>query len=167
VDKVITSMLLLIAAIVSTVVVINAILPSIQRTSGDISAASDVVGTRIRSDVRIIETSGIDANDYAQIWAKNVGASNIPTIEKMDVFFGEVGNFERVVYDVEDTCPNPVPPPRTESCWQYQIENDTRWTPSSTVRITVYLPYDLAAGTEYVITIVLPTGIIASKTFTV
>lgn len=166
-DKVITSMLLIIAAIVSVVVVINAVLPSIQRTSSDITAASDVVGTRIRSDVRIIETSGVDGNDYAQIWAKNVGASNIPQIERTDVFFGEVNNFERIVYDELDTCPNPVPPPRTESCWQYEIENDTRWTPASTVRITVYLAYNLAAGTEYVVTLVLPTGITASKTFTV
>lgn len=160
-------MLLIIAAIVSTVVVINAVLPSIQRTSSDISAASDVVGNRIRSDVRIIETSGNDGDDFAQIWAKNVGAANIPSIDKMDIFFGEVNNFERVVYDELDTCPNPVPPPRTESCWQYSIENDTRWTPSATTRVTIYLPYNLAAGTEYVITIVLPTGIIASKTFTV
>lgn len=166
-DKVITSMLLIIAAIVSTVVVVNAVLPSIQRTSSDISAASNVVGTRIRSDVRIIEISGVDSDDFAQIWAKNVGAANIPTIEKMDVFFGEVGNFERVAYDINDTCPNPVPPPRTESCWQYALENDSKWTPSATVRVTVYLPYDLASGTEYVITLVLPTGVIASKTFTV
>lgn len=166
-DKVITSMLLIIAAIVATVVVINAVLPSIQRTSADISAASDVVGTRIRSDVRIIETSGVDGDDFAQIWAKNVGASEIQAIEQMDVFFGEVNGFQRITYDPEDTCPNPVPSPRTESCWQYTIENDDEWDPTATVRITVYLAYQLQAGTEYVITIVLPTGIIASKTFTV
>lgn len=166
-DKVITSMLLIIAAIVATVVVVNAVLPSVQRTGADISAASDVVGRRIRSDVRIIETSGIDGNDYAQIWAKNVGASEIQAVDRSDVFFGEVNNFQRIAYDPEDTCPNPSPPPRTQSCWQYEFENDDEWDPSATVRITVYLAYNLEAGKEYVITIVLPSGIIASKTFTV
>jgi flagellar protein FlaG len=165
-DKVITSMLLLIAAIVATVVVINSVLPSIQRTSSDIVAASDVVGTRLRSDVRIIETAGVDGSDTVQLWAKNVGAAEIPSLEKIDVFFGEAGNFERIPYDADPTCPNPVPPPRTEPCWQYELENDTEWEPYATLRITIYLNYDLAAGTDYVSTIVLPNGVTAGKTFT-
>ncbi len=166
-DKVITTMLLLIAGVVATVVVINAILPAVQRAGSDLSAASDVAGNRIRSDVRIIETSANDTDDFVQIWAKNVGASRILAVDKSDVFFGPTNGFSRIVYDELDTCPNPVPPPRTESCWQYQIENDTRWSISATVRITVYLSYNLAAGTEYVVTLVLPTGIIVSTTFTV
>jgi hypothetical protein len=166
VDKVITSMLLIIAAIVATVVVINAVLPSIQRTSSDIAAASDVVGARLRSDVKIVETAGVVGEDFVQIWAKNVGASNIPSLEKIDVFFGETTDFERIGYDEEDTCPNPSPPPRSENCWQYVLENDDEWTPSATLRITVYLTYDLEAGKDYVSTIVLPNGLIASKVFT-
>jgi hypothetical protein len=166
VDKVITSMLLIIAAIVATVVVVNAVLPSIQRTSSDIATASDVVGARLRSDVRIVETAGVVGEDFVQIWAKNVGASNIPSLEKIDVFFGETTDFERIGYDAEDTCPNPSPPPRSENCWQYALENDTEWAPSATLRITVYLTYDLETGKDYVSTIVLPNGLIASKVFT-
>jgi hypothetical protein len=166
VDKVITSMLLIIAAIVATVVVINAVLPAIQRTSSDIAAASDVVGGRLRSDVRIVETAGVAGEDFVQIWAKNVGASNIPSLEKIDVFFGETDDFERIGYDEEDTCPNPSPPPRSENCWQYVLENDTEWAPYATLRITVYLTYDLEADKNYVSTIVLPNGLIASKVFT-
>jgi len=165
-DKVITSMLLMIAAIVATVVVINSILPSIQRTSSDIVAASDVVGTRLRSDVKIVETSGVVGDDFLQIWAKNVGASDIPSLDKIDVFFGETDGFERIAYDEEDTCPNPSPPPRTGNCWQYALENDSEWAPFATLRITVYLTYDLQAGTDYVSTIVLPNGISVSKVFT-
>jgi hypothetical protein len=166
VDKVITSMLLMIAAIVATVVVINSILPAIQRTSSDIVAASDVVGTRLRSDVKIVETSGVVGDDFVRIWAKNVGASDLPSLDKIDVFFGETDDFERIAYDEETTCPNPSPPPRTENCWQYTLENDTKWAPFATLRITVYLTYDLQAGTDYVSTIVLPNGITASKVFT-
>jgi hypothetical protein len=165
VDKVITSMLLIIAAIVATVVVINAVLPSIQRTSGDIAAASDVVGARLRSDVRIVETAGVVGDDFVQIWAKNVGASNIAPLEKIDVFFGETTDFERIGYDAEDTCPNPSPPPRTDNCWQYTLENDSKWAPYATLRITVYLTYDLETDKDYVSTIVLPNGLVASKVF--
>jgi hypothetical protein len=165
VDKVITSMLLIIAAIVATVVVINAVLPSIQRTSSDIATASDVVGARLRSDVRIVETAGVVGDDFVQIWAKNVGASNIPSLDKIDVFFGETTDFERIGYDAEDTCPNPSPPPRSDNCWQYTLENDSEWAPYATLRITIYLTYDLETDKDYVSTIVLPNGLVASKVF--
>ena len=164
-DKVITSMLLLIAAIVATIVVINSILPAVQRTSSDIVAASDVVGKRLRSDVKIIEVSGVDGEDSVQLWAKNVGAADIPSLDKIDVFFGLTNDFERIAYDDTDACPNPNPPPRTAPCWQYTLENDTEWSPAATLRVTIYLDYDLAAGSEYVSTIVLPNGITATKKF--
>ncbi len=165
-DKVITTMLLIIASVVATVVVINSVLPSIQRTSSDIVAANNVVGNRLRSDFKIIEISGIAGNDYIEIWAKNVGAADIPQLEKLDIFFGETGDFERITYDEDPTCPTPAPPPRTANCWQYTLENDTEWAPYATVRITVYLTYDLAVSTEYVTKIVLPNGISASRLFT-
>jgi hypothetical protein len=159
-------MLLIISAVVATVVVVNSVLPAIQRTSSDIVAASDVLGRRLRSDVKIIETSGVAGDDFVQIWVKNVGASEIPSLTKIDVFFGESDNFERITYDEEPTCPNPSPPPRTHNCWQYALENDTEWTPYATLRITVYLTYNLQAGKEYVATIVLPNGLSTSRVFT-
>jgi hypothetical protein len=160
-------MLLMIAAIVSMVVVINAVLPSVQRTSNDIVAASDVVGNRLRSDVKVIEAAGVDGNDVVLIWAKNVGAANIPQIDKLDVFFGPTANFERIGYDDTTDCVTPPVPPRPSPCWQYQIENDTKWSPYATVRLSLYLDYNLASGTEYVITIVLPNGITAKKIFSI
>ena len=166
-DKVITTMLLLIAGVIATVVVINAILPAVQRAGSDIIAASDVAGNRIRSDVRIIELSAVDTDDFAQVWAKNTGASRIDAIDKSSVFFGPVNNFGYVGYDATSECPTPAVPPRTVDCWQYAIEDDTQWSISSTVRITVYLSYDLAAGTEYVMKLVLANGIIASTTITI
>lgn len=165
-DKVITSMLLIISAVVATIVVVNAVLPSIQRTSSDIVAASDVVGTRLRSDVKIVEVSGVDTDDFVQLWAKNVGASDIPTLDKLDVFFGETNDFARIPYEEGVTCSDPGQ--RTQDCWQYTLENDTKWAPFATLRITIYLDtYTLATGTEYVSTIVLPNGISTSKVFTV
>jgi flagellar protein FlaG len=165
VDKVITSMMLIVASIVGLVFVINAILPTIQRTSGDIVVAGDVAGARLRSDVRIVEASGIVGTDSANVWVKNVGASTIYSLDKIDVFFGPTDNFERVTYDAEVTCPNPSPPPRPESCWQYVLENDTEWAPSATLGVTIYLTADLAAATDYVVTVVLPNGITVSKVF--
>lgn len=164
-DKVITTMLLMIAAIVATVVVVNAVMPSVQSTSADITAASDVVGGRLRTDARIIEATSTVANDEVYVWVKNTGASTIPNLDKMDVFFGETTNFERVGYDIDDECPNPSSPPRPEACWQYQLENSQRWDPAATLRITIYLDYTLSANTDYVVTVVLSNGIRVDQTF--
>ena len=101
------------------------------------------------------------------VWVKNTGASNIPAIDKTDVFFGETHNFERIGYDDQPTCPTPVPGPRLQPCWQFGIENSQRWIPTATVRITVYLDYNLASNTDYVVTIVLPNGISTTQTFSV
>jgi archaellum component FlaF (FlaF/FlaG flagellin family) len=167
-EKVITSMLLMIAAIVASVVVINSVMPSVQRTGTDISAASDIVGDRLRTDVRIIEATGAPDTDMVYVWVKNTGASNIPSIDKTDVFFGETTNFERIGYDDQPTCPVPDPgPDRPAPCWQYGIENAERWTPWATVRLTIYLDYDLVAGTDYVVKITLPNGIQTSQVFSV
>ena len=166
-EKVITSMLLMIAAIVASVVVINSVLPSVQRTGTDITAASDVVGDRLRTDVRIIEATGTAGSDTVYVWVKNTGASNIPSIDKTDVFFGETTNFERVGYDDQPTCPTPNPGPRVQPCWQYGIENGARWEPTDTVRLTIYLDYNLTAATEYVVSIVLPNGVATKVTFSV
>lgn len=159
-------MMLMIAGIAATAFVINAIMPSIQRAGSDIVAASDSVGNRMRSDVRIIETSGTDGSDTVQVWAKNVGTADIGSLDKVDVFFGETDNFERVTFDDQPECVSPLVPPRTDPCWQYQVENATYWTPFATLRISIYLDYDLVAGEEYVATIVLPNGIRVSETFT-
>jgi hypothetical protein len=160
-------MLLMIAAIVSMVVVINAVLPSVQRTSSDIVAASDVIGTRLRSDVKVIEATGVDGNDEVSVWAKNVGAANIAQIDKIDIFFGPVDSYERVAYDDTVDCVTPPTPPRANPCWQFTIENATEWTPYATVNFSLYLDYDLVRDLEYIVTIVLPNGITASKTFSV
>lgn len=164
-DKVITSMMLIVASIVALVFVINAILPAIQRTSNDIVVAGDVVGARLRSDVRIVEASGVADTDSANVWVKNVGASTISALDKIDVFFGPTDNFERITYDSAATCPNPSPPPRTQPCWQYVLENDTQWSPSATLGITIYLASNLTAATDYVVTVVLPNGITVSRVF--
>jgi hypothetical protein len=155
-------MLLMIAAVVATIVVINSFLPTIQRTGSDIVAASDVVGNRLRTDVRIIETAGVDGAYSLDLWAKNVGAARIPTIDKLDLFFGETNGFGRITYDDTTDCSDAG---RSQDCWQYVLENDTKWEPFATLRITVYLTYSLSSGTDYVSTIVLPNGITASKVF--
>jgi hypothetical protein len=78
-------------------------------------------------------------------------------VNKSDVFFGPETDFQRVPYG---------DPGCTAPCWTFSVENDTKWNPSATVRITVLLTAPLSAGATYYFKIVAPNGIEDTKFFT-
>ena len=147
-DKAIVTIFLLIAGIVCSLVVFNAVYPAINRSSAAISTMSANVDDRIKSQIEIIRTASQDSNVY--IWAKNVGASRIVAIDSCDVFFGLVDDFSRITYGGSGT-------PR----WAYSIEGkpgETRCGPTETIKIAITCSEVPPSGT-YFVKIVLSNGI--------
>jgi hypothetical protein len=151
-DKVLVTLLLIIAGVVCSVVVINATYPAITGSSGAISDAAGKINDRIKSQIKIIEIAHED--DVVHIWVKNVGASRIGGIDSSDIFFGPEGNFTRITYG------GSVAP-----YWDYTIENDTQWGPTATLKITLHLQ-SVPSGTCY-FKIVIPNGISDGKIYSV
>ncbi len=88
------------------------------------------------------------------IWVKNVGTSDIVSIERSDLFFGPEDDFYRVTYGGE-----------TPPYWNYQLEGDnSEWKPTVTLKITVHLASALSLGT-YLVKVVIPNGIFDETTF--
>jgi flagellar protein FlaG len=150
--------MLTVAAIVAIVAVVNAVLPSVSRTSGALISASNVVEDRISSQIEIVHATGQDANADAEVWVKNTGSSTVGAVDRVDVFFGPDGNFQRIPQG---------DPGCTAPCWEYEIENATSWEPTATLHITVHADTNLASGTTYYVKVVTPNGISNSKYFTV
>jgi archaellum component FlaG (FlaF/FlaG flagellin family) len=150
--------MLTIAAIVAIVAVANAVLPSVSRTSGALISASNTVEDRIASQIEIVHATGQDGDPDADIWVKNTGAATIAGLERVDVFFGPDGDFQRIPQGTAGC---------TAPCWEYEVENSTTWEPTATLHITVHASTDLAAGTTYYVKIVTPLGIVDAKYFTV
>ena len=106
-------MMLTIAGVASIAAIINAIFPVVSRTSGSITTSSAKVDDRLRSDIEIIHAVGelnsagsfadTNGNDRFEIfvWVKNVGDTRILSLEEIDVFVGQIGNFERIPHQVE------------------------------------------------------------------
>jgi flagellar protein FlaG len=151
--------MLTIAAIVAIVAVVNAVLPSVSRTSGALISASGAVEDRIASQIEIVHATGQDGDPDADVWVKNTGSSTIDPITRTDIFFGPEGNFQRMTYGTDSSC--------TAPCWYYSIENASDWEPTATLHVTVKYDDDLATGTTYYIKVVTPNGIADSKFFTV
>lgn len=150
--------MLTIAAIVAIVAVVNAVLPSVSRTSGALISASNVVEDRISSQIEIVHATGQDADPDADVWVKNTGSSTIGAVDRVDVFFGPEGNFQRIAQG---------DPGCTAPCWEYDIENASSWEPTATLHIIVHADADLASGTTYYVKVVTPNGITNAKFFTV
>ena len=153
-SETITTALFLITAVIAAGVLINAVYPVVYNMAGTFSSATHESDTRMRTDFKVIATaaSGTEAN----IWMKNIGTERISggDIRNGDVFFGEVGSFDRLVYssdwDEEISAPN---------------DNDI-WDPGETLKITIYTT-GLVRGEQLYFQFSLPNGVWRSKEFTV
>jgi len=167
-DKVISSILLIIASVVGVGLVINSTLPAISRASDAMSSSSAQVDTRIKTQIEIIHTVGeLDGNGVWQdtnndgyfnvfIWVKNVGVARITEEEECDIFLGPEGDFSRIPYtgDAGGSYPQ----------WNYQVENDTEWRPGATVKFTISYSSALSTG-SYFTKVITPSGIVDEDYF--
>jgi len=153
-DKVIVTILLIVAGVAASIAMVNFVYPAISRSEGVIVGVADAVNDRMQSQIKIIQVAN-DGYDI-HVWVKNVGTAEIVSIEQSDVFFGPTDNFSRVVYG---TSGPPYP------YWNYQIEGDSdSWNPAVTIKVSIHMETSLSSGT-YLVKMVIPNGISEEKVF--
>jgi archaeal flagellar protein FlaG len=152
-SETIVNALFLITAVVAAGILINAIMPAIYRTSETFGSTSHEADTRMRTDIKIVNTYA--KHPDAKIWLKNIGNARVARgdLDYADVFIGAEGDFERVSlagkYTIED-----------------QIPVNQFWNPGETLSITVESEKIPAHGEITYFSLVLPNGVKASETFT-
>jgi len=148
-DKTIITALLIIAGVVSAVLLYNAVYPAIIQSSDALTGRQRRIDERLSSQIEIIHAVpwGVSDVKTVYVWVKNVGSSRVAAIESCDVFFGPEGNFSRIPYSAGD--PH----------WTYQVENDTRWNPTVTLKITIDYAGETLTGGRYFVKVVLPNGV--------
>lgn len=159
-SEVISSALLMIATIIATVALINAVFPSIYGMSGTITTVTNNVNDQLKTDMKFIyETT--DNTNHMTAWVKNTGRSNIylASFDKTDLFYGDAnGVMNRATLNGT-----------TGSYWTYTIENgngDSTWGPGQTMRIDITAADDFVPGTDYKIRLTLPNGAFTEDYFT-
>ena len=138
--------------------VVNTVLPAVHRTSGALTSTASVLDDRLSSQIEIVHATGESGASDADVWVKNVGATVIDPLERIDVFFGPQGNFARIPYG-GPSCAAP--------CWEYTLENDTKWTPTATLHIAIHVSDALESDVVYYTKVVAPNGSSDAKFFTV
>jgi len=140
------------------VAVVNTVLPAVHRTSGALTSTASVLDDRLSSQIEIVHATGESGTTDADIWVKNIGATVIDPLERIDLFFGPQGEFARIPYGGA-SCSAP--------CWEYTLENDTKWTPTATLHITIHVSDALESDVVYYTKVVAPNGSSDAKFFTV
>lgn len=149
-DKAITTALLIIAGVISMIFVFNSVYPMVNRSSAAMVSMAAKVDDRMKSRISIVHASNTANRTSVYLWVKNVGTARITNIEDSDLFFGRENDFSRIPY-VDDAGGGY---PR----WVYTIENDTEWSTSATVKITITYSSDPGADT-YFSKMIIPNGI--------
>ncbi len=161
-DKALSTILLVIAGLVSALLAINAIYPATTQTSGAISSVSTRMGDLMKSQIEIIHAVGeLDGDGVWQdtnsdgefdvfVWVKNVGSTTIVDVESSDLFLGTETNWSRIThYDLSGS----VLP-----SWDYQIEGGGDWGQADTMMIEVSYENPLSTG-DYSIKLIIPNGV--------
>ena len=129
-EKAITTALLVIASIVATLALINAVIPAVGRGSSALLMANSAASDRIKTDLEIVFSTGDTTNNQVVFWAKNVGAKAIKPIEDSDVFLTTPTSVFRIPH-TGSASSNPR--------WDYVIENGTEWVQSVTIKVTLHM----------------------------
>lgn len=169
--------LLLITAIISAGILINAVYPVVWNMAGTFSSASHETDTRMRTDFKIVATQATSSysgtSGLAKIWVKNIGTNSIgrPEIEQSDVFIGRVGNFQRAQFDtLNPYLPIPPPPPLpADKYWIYYLadtNSNNQWDIGETMEIDSMVPGIDTIGIPIYFQLVLPNGVWRSSEFT-
>ena len=152
-DKSIVTVFMIVAGVIAATLVFNAVYPAVMQSADALVGMKGRIDERMRSQVEVIHVAKSGGySDVALVWVKNVGATSIRAVERCDVFFGPEGDFERIPYGVGD--PH----------WDYQVENDSSWKPTATLRLSIDLDYVLTSGERYFVKVTTPNGI-ADETY--
>lgn len=130
--------------------VFNSVYPAVSRSSQAMVSMSDTLNDRMKSSINIVHASNSENRTSVYLWVKNVGSTRITNIETSDLFFGQETDFARIPYtdDAGGSYPQ----------WEYEIENDTDWGPSATLKITITYSSDPGSAT-YFVKMIIPNGI--------
>jgi hypothetical protein len=146
--------MLIIGGVVASFALFNGIYPAIQRSGTAITSASDTLNDRIKSDIRIIQVN--ETGTEVDAWVKNVGSSDIVTVENSDIFFGPQGDFARIPYGTTGSA---------APYWNYQMEGtNSQWRPTDTNKIVIHLA-GVPIPDTYVLKMIIPNGIFDETVF--
>jgi flagellar protein FlaG len=159
-QNVISTAILIIAAVVAVVALINGVFPSIYQMSGSMTSVSDASNDRMKTEIKIICESANQTDHTLNVYVKNTGDQKITgsRVAMSDVYYGTGDAMERCGHDVA-----------SGAMWTYFIvegNGDSTWDPGETLNVWI-----ITAGHDFTtpgqrVKVVLYNGVGDEATFT-
>jgi hypothetical protein len=122
----------------------------INRSNQAMVSMAETIDERMKSRINIVHAANSANRTSVYLWIKNVGTQRITAVDESDLFFGQSDNFSRIPYTSDAGGSYPQ--------WDFEIENDTEWQTSATLKITLTYSSDPGSGTYYT-KYIIPNGI--------
>lgn len=154
-DKVITTVLLTITAVLGATMIASSAFPMLSRGTSAMAAAGTTMESRLQTSISVIHAIADQGQNQVYVWVKNVGAIAVAAPQRADVFLQTPsGTYDRLPYG------------SGAGKWQYALlDGNSEWTPGTTMKITISLA-SVSAG-RYEVTLVTPNGIATRAAFSV
>ncbi len=159
-DKAITTGILIIASVIASVALINAVLPAIGDSSGALSAANASAADRIRTDIEIVHAASpaVGGEDQVLVWVKNIGSHKIAPVESSDIFLITSTTVKRLSHGSSSGA----------EYWDYEWEGGaTDWTQAVTIKITLHLADGSVPSGAYTVSVAVYNSVSATKDFSI
>jgi flagellar protein FlaG len=154
-QNVISTAILIIAAVIAVVALINGVFPAVYRMSGSVSSVTDASNDRMNTEIRIIYVCANRSEDHSiNVFVKNTGTKKVPggKIPYIDVYYGSAG-----AGMTKAASGGPSYPYRDASI--AEGNGDADWDPGETLDIWVHTGgYDFLSGRQQA-TVVLANGV--------
>ncbi len=152
-STVIVEGLLIVAGIVAASVLAGAVINKIGAFDSSFTMSANTQKEIILTKIKVIYATN-SSSTKADSWVKNIGASPITSPDSTDVFFGKIGQVQRIPYKSVNA-----------PTWNFSEPVDV-WDKQETVEIEIFNDADFSSGT-YSLTVSTPNGVEDEHVFSI
>ena len=151
--------ILIIASVVIATSVAGVVMSQVGVFESTFTATTEGQKDTLLTNFKIVMATNT-TDDTVSIWVKNVGQNPMSSLDKVDVYFGEIGQIQNIPYD-----PSCVPPSAcTDDTWRYDSLPATVWQIMDTLSINI-TDNDILRDVTYQVTIISSNGVTTENIF--
>ena len=143
--------ILIIASVVIATSIAGVVMSQVGIFESTFTATTEGQKDTLLTNFKIVMATNT-TDDTVSIWIKNVGQNPITSVDKVDVYFGEIDQVTSIFYD--QGCVAPCP----DDTWKYDSVPDPVWQIMDTFSLNV-TDDDIVKGVTYQVTVITPNGV--------
>jgi len=151
--------ILIIASVIIATSVAGVVMSQVGVFESTFTATTEGQKDTLLTNFKIVMATNT-TDDTVSIWIKNVGQNPISSLDKVDVYFGEIGQIQNIPYDPSCVPPSACP----DDTWRYDSLPATVWQIMDTLSINI-TDNDILRDVTYQVTIISPNGVTAENIF--